>query len=61
MYVYLCRRYTDATLESIAKTVNRNHSAVLYATEVVERKSRTDRNVRHQLDFLGKQLEEMNK
>jgi chromosomal replication initiator protein len=60
IYVYLCRRYTDATLERIAKTVNRSHSAVLYATEVMERKSRTDRNIRHQLDFLGKRLEEMN-
>ncbi|UCF56580.1 MAG: chromosomal replication initiator protein DnaA, partial [Deltaproteobacteria bacterium] len=34
IYVYLCRHYTDATLEDIGKSIQRNHSTVLYASEV---------------------------
>ena len=36
VYVYLCRHYTDATLEDIGKSINRNHSTALYASEVIE-------------------------
>jgi len=56
IYAYLSRRYTDETLENIAGSINRSHSTVLYAAELVEHKRNTDRTVRHQLDFLCQKL-----
>ena len=32
VYVYLCRQHTGLTVEAIGKTLNRNHSTVLYAS-----------------------------
>lgn len=57
LYAYLCRTYTDATLEDIGASINRNHSTVLYASEVIAGKAKTDRGVRKQLDFFTKRLE----
>ena len=57
LYIYLCRRYTDATLENIGKSINRNHSTVLYASEVIERKMKTDHKIKNQVDFLCQRLE----
>lgn len=56
IYVYLCRRHTDETVESIAKTIERSHSTVLYASELVEHKMKTDDKMRHQVDFLSQRL-----
>ena len=56
IYAYLCRRYTDETLGNIAKSINRSHSTVLYAAELVEHGRKRDRNIRHQLDFLCRKL-----
>ena len=38
IYVYLCRNYTNATLEDIGRSLNRNHSTIIYSSEVIERK-----------------------
>jgi chromosomal replication initiator protein len=57
LYAYLCRKHTGATLEEIGGTINRNHSTVLYAAEVIASRAKTDRNVRKQLDFFSKRLE----
>jgi hypothetical protein len=46
IYAYLCRKYSDETLESIGNTINRSHSTVVYATELVEKKMKTDRSLK---------------
>ena len=61
IYVYLCRKHTDNTLGNIGKTINRSHSTVLYATEQVEHKMKTDDRIRHQVNFLSQKLKEMKK
>jgi chromosomal replication initiator protein len=59
IYVYLCRRHTDETIQAIARTINRSHSTVLYASEIVGHKMKTDQKMRNQVDFLGQKLEKM--
>ncbi len=61
VYAYLCRKYTHEALEQIAKTINRSHSTVVYASELIERKIKTDPRVRHQLEFLSERLESLRK
>jgi chromosomal replication initiator protein len=56
IYAYLCRRHTDKTLGEIAETINRTHSTVLYASEMVERNMRTDARLRNQVDFLSEKI-----
>lgn len=58
IYAYLCRKYSDETLEAIGKTINRSHSTVVYATELVEKKMKTDRSMKHQVGLLSKRLDE---
>jgi chromosomal replication initiator protein len=59
IYVFLCRRHTDETIANIAQTINRSHSTILYASEIVEHKIKTDQKMRHQIDFLSKKLMNM--
>jgi chromosomal replication initiator protein len=59
IYIYLSRNHTDETLEDIAKSINRTHSTVLYATEVVEQKINNDERMGKQIHFLKQKLEEM--
>jgi chromosomal replication initiator protein len=61
IYVYLCRHYTDATLEDIGKSIQRNHSTVLYASEVIEHKIKVDSKVKNQLNFLRQKLKSITK
>ena len=61
IYAYLCRHHSDETLAGIGKTINRSHSTVLYSVELVEHKMKTDRNLKHQIDFLSERLTEMKK
>ncbi len=56
VYVYLCRHYTDATLEDIGKSIHRNHSTALYASEVIEHKIKVNSKVKSQLHFLQQKL-----
>jgi chromosomal replication initiator protein len=58
IYAYLCRHHTDEPLEKIAKTINRSHSTVLHAADVVEHKMKTDTNMRNQITFLSQRLEQ---
>jgi chromosomal replication initiator protein len=57
IYSYLCRKYSDETLESIGRTINRSHSTVVYATELVEKRMKTDRGMKHQVGLLSKRLD----
>jgi chromosomal replication initiator protein len=59
IYVYLCRRHTDETIQAIARTINRSHSTVLYASEIVGHKMKTDQKMCNQVEFLGQKLEKM--
>jgi chromosomal replication initiator protein len=49
--MYLCRRYTTESLESIGKSFNRSHSSVLYAindlTKAIEKDNKIKRQVEH--------------
>lgn len=58
IYAYLCRRHTNEALEKIAKTINRSHSTVLHAAEVIEHKIKTDANMKNQITFLTQRLEQ---
>lgn len=59
IYVYLCRQNTAMTVHDIGKTINRNHSTVLYAAEVIEHKIKTDVKVKNQIGFLARKLKEL--
>jgi chromosomal replication initiator protein len=59
VYAYLCRRYTEATLEDIGRSIDRNHSTVLYSTEVIERKLKIDNRIKNQVEFLSENLKGM--
>jgi len=61
VYLYLCRHHTHETLENIASSVGRSHSTTIYASEVIDRKIKTDAQVRNQVHFLNQKLEEMKK
>lgn len=56
LYAYLCRQHTDATLDEIGKLINRNHSTILYASEVIASKMKTDKSVRKQVDFFSNKI-----
>ncbi len=58
IYAYLCRKYSDETLETIGRSINRSHSTVVYATELVEKKMKTDRSMKHQVGLISKRLDE---
>jgi len=57
LYAYLCRRHTDATLHEIGRPIDRNHSTVLYASEVIASKVKVDRGVRKQVAFFNERIE----
>jgi chromosomal replication initiator protein len=61
IYVYLCRHHTDTTAEDIGRSINRKHSTVLYASEVIEHKMNVDAKVKRQVTFLKQKLEELTK
>jgi chromosomal replication initiator protein len=61
IYAYLCRHYSDDTLAEIGKTINRSHSTVLYSVEQVAHRMKTDRNLKHQVEFLSRRIEDMKK
>ena len=60
MYVYLSRNYSDATLEEIGKSINRNHSTIIYSSEVIEKKIKMDKKVKNQADFLSQRIKDNN-
>ena len=61
VYVFLCRQYTDHTAEEIGRSINRNHSTVLYASEVIGKKMKMDPKVKHQVEFLSSKLKKTSK
>lgn len=59
IYVYLCRNHTDATLEDIGRSINRNHSTILYSSEVIEKKTKTDNQTKNHVNFFKEKILEM--
>jgi chromosomal replication initiator protein len=55
--MYLARRYTDQSLQSIGKCFNRYHATTLHAVGVVERHLRENGPVQKQVVFLSGKLE----
>ncbi len=61
IYVYLCRRHTHESLEEIARTINRSHSMVVYASDLVERSMKSERKMKRELEFLNEKIGHMKK
>jgi chromosomal replication initiator protein len=55
--IYLCREYTDSSLEHIGRSFNRNHSTVLYDYEKVKKNIKIDESLRKEVDFLRRKIE----
>jgi len=58
MAIYLSRRYTDESLESIGRSFNRNHSTILYDYEKIKRNIGIDNSIRREVEFLCRQIED---
>ena len=61
VYVYLCRQHTGMTVEEIGRSLNRNHSTILYASEVIAHKLKIDKKVKNQVEFLSQKLKDLEK
>ncbi len=51
--MYLCRRYTSASLKDIGRAFDRDHTSVIYAIEVVERRTVERPQLRYELEALA--------
>jgi chromosomal replication initiator protein len=54
--MYLCRRYTDASLKDIGNALHRDHTSVMYAIEQVERRNVEQPQLRYELEALAAKL-----
>ncbi len=54
--MYLCRRFTDASLKEIGRKLGRDHTSVIYAIDVVERRAAEHPPLRYQLEALAGRL-----
>jgi chromosomal replication initiator protein len=55
--MYLCRRFTDASLSEIGRALGRDHPAVANALRAVERELLERAPLRYQLEELAARLE----
>ena len=55
--MYLCRRYTEASLGEIGRSLSRDHTSVIYAIDVVERRILERPQLRYELEALAARLE----
>ena len=56
--IYLCREYTDSSLEHIGRSFNRNHSTVLYDYEKIKKHIKIDESMRKEVEFLSRKIED---
>ncbi len=54
--MYICRRSTEASLKDIGRAFNRDHTSVMYAIDVVERRALERPQLRYELEALAKRL-----
>lgn len=57
--MYLCRRYTDASLADIGRLLNRDHPAVANAIRKIERQLLENVRLRYQVEALISRLDEL--
>lgn len=57
MAIYLSRRYTDLSLQTIGKSFNRYHATALHSISAVERGLREDTTIEKKVDFFCRKLE----
>ena len=55
--MYLCRRYTNESLESIGKSFGRSHSSVLYAINDLYKGMEKDNKMRRQVEHISRRLD----
>ena len=55
--MYLCRRYTESSLQRIGEALGRDHPAVSHALKIVERDILERAPVRYQIEALAQRLE----
>jgi chromosomal replication initiator protein len=60
MAIYLSRKYTDQSLQSIGKSFNRYHATAIHSIGAVEKGVKADAALKRQLDHLCEQLESGN-
>ena len=51
--MYLCRKYTNASLKDIGRAFERDHTSVIYAIDVVERRTVERTQLRYELEALA--------
>jgi chromosomal replication initiator protein len=54
--MYLARRYTDASLAEIGRAFSRDHTSVMYAIDVVERRIVEKPQLRYELEALAQRV-----
>jgi chromosomal replication initiator protein len=55
--MYLCRRYTTESLESIGKSFRRSHSSVLYAINDLTKGMENDHKIKRQVEHISGRLD----
>jgi chromosomal replication initiator protein len=55
--IYLSRRFTDLSLQTIGKSFNRYHATALYSISAVERGLKEDATIQKKVDFFCRKLE----
>jgi chromosomal replication initiator protein len=55
--IYLSRRYTDTSLQTIGRSFNRYHATALHSIGAIERKLKENGPLQKQVDFFCKKLE----
>jgi chromosomal replication initiator protein len=54
--MFLCRRFTDASLAEIGRAFQRDHSSVIYSLEKVEQRSLEQPQLRYELEALAQRI-----
>jgi chromosomal replication initiator protein len=54
--MYLCRNFTNKSLEAIGKAFNKKHASVIYSIANMERKVRDDSRLARQIEFLTEKI-----
>jgi chromosomal replication initiator protein len=55
--MYLCRRYTSESLESIGKSFGRSHSSVLYAIHDLTKELQKESKIKRQVEHISRRLD----
>ncbi len=56
--MYLCRKFTGESLQTIGKLFNRDHATVIYAIGKVEKELSRPGSIKYQIEYLYREIEE---